>query len=99
MRELQARVAKWHRKTFGSTTADLLRRMGQKFDEEVDEYREHLDLKEAADVILVLMTIADRAGVDLQALVEEKLAIIEQRTDQIERDAERGIVSDSADLV
>ena len=47
--------------------------------------------EEMADVVIAMTSYASTLGIDLQAEIERKLAILAQRNDQPERDRERGI--------
>lgn len=89
-------VANWHRATFGEDCSAL--RVGKKTLEEAAELFVALQgtfypaqLRELADVAITLHALAYRLGVSLDSVTEARLHEIAARTDQIERDAERGI--------
>ena len=93
---IQARIMEWHRKTFGPDEAFDMERLWKKFYEEADEFKGAFTLleeekKEAADVAICLYAWAARRGFDLDEAVKEKFSEVEQRVDQVERDAARGI--------
>lgn len=95
MSDLQATIMEWHKKTFSgrrplATAKKLL--------EEASECHvaaKNGDLvsmaEEAADCAIVCFVLADMAGKDLESLIHAKLGILAERTDQKERDRERGI--------
>jgi Zn finger protein HypA/HybF involved in hydrogenase expression len=47
--------------------------------------------EECADIVIALCGYCSQAGIDLQAEIEKKLAIVSARKDQAERDKARGI--------
>jgi phosphoribosyl-ATP pyrophosphohydrolase len=95
---IQDEIGNWHRATFGDTTPDVMTRLCMKLDEEQSELWQvstssdnKLISVEMADNLIVLYALADRLGIDLDAAVREKFAIVRGRTDQLERDKDRGI--------
>jgi len=93
---IQDRISEWHVKTFGPDEAFDMKRLWRKFYEEADEFKGAFTLleeekKEAADVAICLYAWAARRGFDLDEAVKEKFSEVEQRVDQVERDAARGI--------
>ena len=89
MRELQDQVAEWHRATFPED--GIIDRLKQKLSEEYCEFRQTScsEPEEAADVVIVLLALADRRGWDLEQAVKSKLEIVKRR-DQFARDRARG---------
>ena len=92
---LQELITQWHLDTFGPLCTN--ERILRKFNEE----RRELEIavadgadwpQEAADVVICLMTLCGRNGVDLMAEVEKKAAIVMARTDQVQRDKQRGVL-------
>jgi predicted house-cleaning noncanonical NTP pyrophosphatase (MazG superfamily) len=88
MLSLQCEVGTWHVRTFGGLgTEDALLK---KLEEEYTEFKESRLSEEAADIIIVLMAMANRGCVDLEEAIREKLERLKSR-DQLSRDVERGI--------
>jgi len=92
---IQTAIGQWHLETFGPHCTN--ERILRKFNEE----RLELELavqdgtnwpQEAADVVIVLMSLCDRNGIDLMAEVAKKFEIVKTRgSSQVQRDLERGV--------
>ena len=88
---IQSDISKWHRQTFGDG-ADIFDRIVKKSREEFGEWMEDLrNPNEIADVAICLFAAADRLDFDLLDAVRSKFEVVKSRSDQIQRDAERGI--------
>lgn len=77
IRQLQERICKWADDNFPNrTTADIL----LKLYEEVGEYaRDPKAAPELADVLILLLDVANKNGIDIHRAVEEKMDINESR--------------------
>lgn len=77
MRSLQKRVAAWSRATFPKATeAGRLKHLER---EVAELLADPSDGEEMADIVILLLTQADRHGVDLLAAVEAKFAELQTR--------------------
>jgi NTP pyrophosphatase (non-canonical NTP hydrolase) len=78
MRQLQDRITKWADANFPArTTADIL----LKLYEEVGEYaRNPKAALEMGDIMILLLDVAHKNGIDVHRAVEEKMDINETRT-------------------
>lgn len=86
-----AAVGAWHRETFGEhDPAEHRKALDDKLDEELVEYRADRTGEELADLQILLLAIAAREEIDLEAEVIAKFEILKGR-DQKARDRERGI--------
>jgi phosphoribosyl-ATP pyrophosphohydrolase len=91
---IQQKVGDWHRSIYPICTNEKIAR---KYWEEALELRmaiaDNTDWQEeAADVVIVLMSLCDRNGVDLMAEVSKKLEVVRNRgLSQRQRDLERGV--------
>jgi len=95
---IQDRISEWQLRTFGEKDEKSIPRTIRKLHEEFNEFVCACDAsdesemkKEMADLSIVLYSLANRLGFDLDEAVREKFAEVEQRADQVERDAARGI--------
>jgi NTP pyrophosphatase (non-canonical NTP hydrolase) len=91
--QAQADVAAWHRRVFGEQCS--LWRIGLKLAEEAGEVCRETGIAdgeplrdgrrpngiatEAADVLIVLLALADRAGFDLADALEARFAVVSKR--------------------
>ena len=94
--ELQQKVGQWHRNVFGEGS---VRRVGKKVLEEASElhcvtsrmHEQREVEKEAADVLISLYAIAEISGFDLLKSAAKRFMEVSKRTNQKDRDRERGI--------
>lgn len=68
-----------------------IQKVNQEHREWTDVIGEPSEGEELADKVISECAYASKRGIDLQAEIEKKLAIVSARTDQAERDRERGI--------
>ena len=88
---IQSDIGIWHRATFGE--GDLWHRIIDKMREEFGEFLDDCgEPSELADIVICCYAYADRLGWDLDTEVRSKFVEVEKRTNQVERDAARGIV-------
>lgn len=82
MRQLQDRITKWADANFPArTTADIL----LKLYEEVGEYaRNPKAALEMGDIMILLLDVAHKNGIDVHRAVEDKMDINETRTWQVD---------------
>lgn len=82
IRQLQDRITKWADANFPArTTADIL----LKLYEEVGEYaRNPKAALEMGDIMILLLDVAHKNGIDIHRAVEEKMDINEARTWQVD---------------
>ena len=91
---IQTQIGQWHRNLYPICPNE---RLAKKYWEESLECRLALAdgadwPQEAADVVIVLMSLCDRNNVDLMAEVARKFEIVKARgSSQIQRDLERGV--------
>jgi hypothetical protein len=77
VRQLQAEICQWQRRTFPHGTVDSV--VAHLVEEALELAADPTDGTEMADVAILLMGVADRAGVDLWAAVAAKHAVNERR--------------------
>jgi hypothetical protein len=82
-------VQRWCAATYGhSTTAAQITKLDEEMEElDASSYR---DVREMADVVIVLCNLAERSGASLWQAIQEKHAINVQRTWAMD---ERGVIS------
>ena len=84
--ETQQSVHQWAVSAFGEKSSNL--RVAERAQEEMDELRQKLMAddnhtgagEEVADTVIVLMRLAEELGIDLQKMINEKMAVNRERT-------------------
>lgn len=84
--ETQQSVYQWAVAAFGEKSSNL--RVAERAQGEMDELRQklmaddnHVDAgEEVADTVIVLMRLAEELGIDLQKMINEKMAVNRERT-------------------
>lgn len=77
--ENQTRVARWAEETFGVTTmAEKLTKLSEEFDE-LKQATENDKPWEAADMVIILLQIAEQCGQSLAKRIDDKMKINRSR--------------------
>lgn len=88
LNDMSEDVCKWHVEKTG-IEGKATRAMARKLLEEAAEFFNNPTPEEAADVLICLLNIAGREDWNFQQAYWNKMQVLRQRTDQVERDRDR----------